>query len=159
MGSVGSTVSTSTSLVGQDVTSLRKYSEIGGRKLLREDFNLDFATESQLSSIISVFRGMEQYDKGFDENKTPYQITDIKIRRIHSDEDLQRYAEMGMKPDKTIQLSITTAPQTDSAYIRMMDTKYRTALIGPKGGYYTYGGKNYRRQNVSDFDIKYGVRR
>lgn len=157
MGSVGSAVSKSTSLVGQDVSALDRYTGVGGGKAIKEDFNLDFATESQIDAIRGVFKGMQEYDKGYDENHTPYKITDISVRRVMSDEDIERYKLMGMREYKDIQLSIRTEPQSESAYIRMADEKYRHAIIGARGGYYTYD-KNSRRKTISSFDIRYGTR-
>lgn len=157
MGSVGSAVSTSTSLINKDVSALDRYTGVGGGKAIREDFNLGFATASQIDAIRAVFKGMQEYDKGYDEAKTPYKITDLKIRRVVSDEDGARMRELGMREDKTIQISIDTEPVTESSYIRMVDAKHRMALIGAKGGYYTYG-KNSRRKNLSSFDVRYGKR-
>ena len=160
MGSIGSTVSTSTSVVGKDTTSLDRYTNFtDGAKNLRKDFNLDFATASQIDAIRSVFKGMQEYDRNYDEAKTPYKITSLSIKRVleSTEEDRARMKELGMREDKTIQISIDTEPVTESSYIRMADAKHRMALIGAKGGYYTYN-RNSKRTPISSFDIRYGKR-
>lgn len=164
MGSVGTNRGTviSTSLKGQSTAVLDKYTSWDeGSKNIRKDFNLDFATESQINAIRDIFKGIREYDKGYDENKTPYTIEDIKIERLsqQTPEELQRNKELfGRTMErKDIMVSITTIPQSESALIRMMDEKYRFTLIGKGGGYYTYND-NHKRTSISSFDIMYGSR-
>lgn len=134
-----------------------RYTDVGGGKALRADFNLDFATDSQIAAIRGIFRGMQEYDRGYDENHTPYKITDIMIRKVTDFEDDERRRSWGMRADKTIQVHISTEPQTDNSYVRMADEKYRSTLIGARGGYYTYNSK-HNRKDLSAFDVRYGKR-
>lgn len=158
MGSVGTSIS-NTSVVGKDITALSRYTDWKeGPANLRKDFGLDFATTSQITAIRDIFKGMEKFDRSYDDGKTPFIITKIDIRRVIEEPDEKEKAlrkSLGMREDKTIQISIHSEPQTESAIIRNMDTKYRSALIGAKGGYYTYDDKS-RRKNIKPFDIQYG---
>jgi len=157
MGGRGGTGTRNTE--AQSVTSFEKYVGSGWASNIRKDFNLDFATNSQITAISKVFSGILEYDKGYDENRTPFVVTKVSIRRISepNPEELKRNKEtLGRSfEDKTIQLIIRTEPKTDSAYVRMVDTKYRSVLIGSKGGYYTYSLSG-KKKSLSDFDVRYG---
>lgn len=165
MGSVGANKSTSisTSLKGQSTEILDKYTSWNeGSKNIRKDFNLDFATNKQIDAIREIFKGIREYDKGYDENKTPYTIESIRIERVsqQTPEELRRNKELFGRTmeNKDISVSIITVPQSENVYIRMMDEKYRRTLIGKGGGYYTYNN-NHNRTRISSFDIRYGSRR
>ena len=160
MGSVGVKTSVAQRLVGQNVDALKDY--FVNYKQIREDFNLDFATNSQISAIADMLRGIVKYDRGHDENRTPYTIDEIRIRRVlePDQEEIKRNKELLGRSfeDKTISVTITTIPDTDNAYVRMVDTKDRQFLIGPKGGYFTYG-KGSKHKNIKAWDAQYGMRR
>lgn len=162
MGSIGagntSNVRASERLAGSSVTALNKYTESGGNKAIREDFGLDFATDNQINAIRTMFKGMLEHDKSYGEDSRPFTIDSIEIRRMteQSPEELARNKELFGRTyeDKNIWISITTKPDDDRAIIRMMDTKYRVAVLGKGGGFYTY--KNGRRQSIRPFDMSYG---
>lgn len=143
----------------QSVTTLQKYTGIGYRDNIRKDFNLSSATNSQIDSISRVFSGILEYDKGYDENRTPFNVTKVSIQRISEPdpEELKLNKRILGRSfeDKTIQLIINTEPKTDSAYIKMVDSKYRRVLIGSKGGYFTYD-RNGKKKTLSSFDVRYG---
>lgn len=165
MGSVGTNTSISTKerLAGKSITELNKYLDWKeGKNNLRKDFDLDFATNAQIVSIQQLFRSMQEYDTGYDAEHTPYNIIDIDIKRVgkeYTEEDRQRDRELFGRTfeNKDISVSIRTEPVTDNAYIRMMDEKYRYALLGSRGGWYTYNNKSNRVQ-VKTFDLHYGKR-
>lgn len=154
-------------IIGQSVEELRKYAywnpedEVNPNKRIREDFNLEFATEAQLDAIRSIFKGMIEHDKWYDEDRTPFIITNVHIQRAveQSEEELQRNKEIfGRRmEDKTIQFSVTTEPVTTSSYIRMVDTKYRMCLIGDKGGYFTLD-RNGKKKRLTTFSMAYGTK-
>ena len=159
MGGRGGTGTRNTE--AQSVTTLQKYAGIGYASNIRKDFNLDFATNSQVDAISKVFSGILEYDKGYDKEKTPFNVVSVSIKRISEPdpEELKRNKEILGKSfeNKTIQLIIHTEPNTDSAYIKMVDSKYRSVLIGPKGGYFTYD-RNGKKKTLSSFDVRYGVK-
>ena len=159
MGGRGGTGTRNTE--AQSVTTLQKYAGIGYASNIRKDFNLDFATNSQITAISKVFSGILEYDKGYDKDKTPFNVISISIKRISEPdpEELKWNKEILGRSfeDKTIQLIIKTEPKTDSAYIRMVDSKYRSVLIGSKGGYYTYN-RSGKKKSLSDFDVRYGTK-
>ena len=143
----------------QSVTTLQKYTGIGYRDNIRKDFNLSFATNSQIDSISRVFSGVLEYDKGYDKERTPFNVTKVSIQRISEPdpEELKLNKKILGRSfeDKTIQLIINTEPKTDSAYVKMVDSKYRRVLIGSKGGYFTYD-RNGKKKTLSNFDVRYG---
>ena len=147
--------------MGGSVTGLSRYtgSWTEASKAIREDFNLDFATDKQIESLRYVFRGIQEYDKGYDENKTPYIVEDIMIRRVmeQTPEELARNKELFGRTleNKDIQISIRTEPVTESSYIRTVDTKYRSAIMGRSGGFYTFN-RNGKKSTVRSFDMRYG---
>lgn len=165
MGSIGtaSRTSTSESLQDKSITSLQKYTDWKeGNQNIRKDFDLDFATTAQIDAIRNMLKGVLEYDKGYDADKTPFNIHRIDIHKTTdrlSEEEKQRNKELFGKTmeDKTISFNIWTIPNSDNAYIRMMDEKHRQGLIGPGGGFYEFtdGGK---RKNLKLFDVQYGKR-
>ncbi len=150
------------SLIGGSVTGLSRYTGLWkeSSENIRKDFNLDFATDKQIESIISVFQGIQEYDKGYDDNKTPFTLESLKIQRVveQTPEELARNKELFGRTmeHKDIQISIRTEPVTESSYIRMVDEKYRSAIIGKGGGFYTY--RNGKKTTIRAWDMKYGNR-
>lgn len=123
---------------------------------------MGFATEKQIETIRDLFKGIQNNDKGYDEGRTPFNITDISIKRLveESPEELARNKELFGRTmeNKDIMISVRTEPVTDNSYIRMMDEKYRYAIIGKGGGFYTFN-KNGKKTTISSFDMNYGKRR
>lgn len=138
-----------------------KYFGIEGTKKLKQDFGLERATDAQILSIKRMLNGIAQWDKGYDDDKTPYAIKKIDIQMImpaKTKEEIAKDRELfGRKlaEDVTISVSVTTEPQTDSAYLRYLDTKRRYALLGRNGAWFTFtnGGK---RKKVDSWDMEYG---
>lgn len=164
MGGRGSSGSRNTSekfYAGKLVSDLDKYNGLEGSAKIRKDFNLDYATDQQIWAIRQIFKGMQQYDTGYDENRTPFVIEKLEIRKVieQTPEELAQNKELfgRTREVKDIQVSIRTSPSVDNDYIKTIDTKYRSVLIGPRGSYYTYNDKG-KRVKVSDFDIAYGKR-
>lgn len=175
MGSIGanknSPVSVQESLAGKSITELDRYinptatgvtSWKQAKENIRKDFGLDFATDAQIDAIRDVFKGIQEHDHGYDENKTPYNIASIRIQRVleQTPEELARNKELFGRTyeNKDIQISITTVPNTESAYLRMTDEKERYAMVGKNGGFFTYND-NGKRKTVKSFDMMYGNRR
>lgn len=127
----------------ESVTTLEKYTDKGWAKKIREDFNLDFATNSQIDSLYSLFSGIQRYDKSYGSEKEPFVIKELKIERA------SEYS-------KDISVQIVTEPNTDNFIIRDMDRKYRTFLLGTKGGFYTYNSKS-KKVSIKEFDANYGM--
>lgn len=149
-------------VTSQSVTSLKKYTDWKeGEKNIRKDFNLDFATASQVSAIRRLMSGILEYDKGYDDNKTPYVITELSIKRViePSAESLRATKELTGRTheNKDILISITTEPVVNNLYLKMMDTKYRQAVLGKGGGFFTFG-KDRKRKPIKNFDMLYGTR-
>ena len=125
----------------------------------RKFFNIPEANNYQISAIKQILDGMMKYDISHDGNKTPYKIDDISISQTTIDESEKELRKsLGMRSTASpVSVYIYTTPQTESAYLRMMDAKTRSCLIGAKGGYYTYEGKRKARKvSIKPFDIKYG---
>lgn len=137
---------------GKSVNDLKEY--FSDLENIRKEFDLYKATTDQLWAIKRVLYGMAEYDYTYGDKK-PFLVKDIKIKHISNREDDEENRRIGMTVMKDITISITTAPDIDNDYIRYLDTKHRHALIGSRGGYYTYN-KNAKRTNISQFDINYG---
>lgn len=152
------------SLVGGSVTALSRYTDTWteGSKNIRQDFNLGFATDKQIEAIRDLFKGIQNHDKGYDEGRTPFNITDISIKRLieESPEELARNKELFGRTmeNKDIMISVRTEPVTNNSYIRMVDEKYRYAIMGKGGGFYTFN-KNGKKTPINSFDMNYGIRR
>ena len=105
--------------------------------------------------------GILEYDKGYDDNKTPYVITELSIKRViePSAESLRATKELTGRTheNKDILISITTEPVVNNLYLKMMDTKYRQAVLGKGGGFFTFG-KDRKRKPIKNFDMLYGTR-
>ena len=157
-----SSAPTQEATIQRSITELEKYATFGGggNEAIKKDFNLDFATEAQLDALRLMFRGILENDRGYDADKTPFVIEDIRIGRVREQtpEELARNKELFGRTmeDKDISVSITTRPDSDNALIRMWDEKNRTFLIGRSGGYFKYGngGKKIR---LRAFDVTYGT--
>ena len=126
-------------------------------KKVREVFGLEDASVAQITSLIAILNGIREYDRGYDENKTPYTIRWITVEPIGS-EISQDMRDLGMRQTKRpISVNIWTEPTTDSAYLRMTDAKEHDALIGANGGLFTYTDKG-KRKTLKMFDVRYGRR-
>ena len=165
MGVIGTAAKgfSTSSLIGKSTEALDRYTNyMDGSKNIREDFGLEFASNAQIEAIRSVLKGIREYDRSYDSNKTPFLIEKIEINRVtpaKTAEEIERDRWlMGkkMQDNITIHFSAVTKPDTDNAVINAMDTKYRGFLIGRSGGYYTYAGKS--RKAISSFDARYGSR-
>ena len=160
MGGRGLAETSSPIKLGESITQLEKYTSWNeGEKNIRKDFGLERATESQIQAIRQLFKGMLKYDVGHDENHTPYIIKELKIDSISSQspEELAHNKELFGRTmeDKNLIVSITTEPNVDNSLIRMWDTKYRHAVLGTRGGFYTYDN-NHKRKVIKPFNMHYG---
>jgi len=168
MGSVGKNNSTEVSkptFVDKDVTSLsalfergenENYTQLENR--VRETLNIPGASEKQIDVLRQIFRGIDEYDKGYDDNKTPYRIVRFTVREMKSTSTLTDEERRQLRINKTknpIYLSISTEPNSDSAMIRMLDSKQRLAVIGPNGGLFMYDDKG-NKKSLKLFDVQYG---
>ncbi len=133
---------------------------------MRKDLSLTDATDEQLWALRTIFQGIQEYDKGYDDNKTPYKIASFDVEMLGEKVSEERKAELrsyGLRATKQpIMVSIRTVPDINSAYLRMTDEKERRVLIGPRGGYFKYSesprsGKT-SQQTVRPFDVRYGKR-
>ena len=148
--------------LGGSITQLEKYTSYkDGGDNIRKDFNLNRATESQIESLRQMFKGILEYDRGYDDSKTPYNVMTISITPISSQtpEDLalnKRLTGRSME-QKEISILIRTEPNVDNPLIRSWDTKYRNAILGRNGGFHTYDN-NGKRKSIKPFDIRYGAK-
>lgn len=168
MGSVGTIEPKS--YVGKSVTDLARAVQRKGEESykdlydrMRKDFNIPDASDRQLDTLRAVINGIDGYDRSYGDEKTPYNITYYHIEQIgdYSEEERARRKRLGLRTTKSpISISISTEPNTESAYLRMVDAKTHSGIIGANGGLYTYGtGKSSRKINLSRFDVAYGKRR
>ena len=114
-------------------------------------FGLKDLTAAQKNTLLDMFRGMAQNDRSYDAEKTPYEIQHISIKQPLLDNLLPDMGE-----NTTVQVSITTGGNTGRSYVDSLDHRYRSFLLGKKGGTYTYS-KNGKRKAVSAFDIMRGT--
>ena len=174
MGSIGANKNTATvksaeSFVGksvQDIYDAVKGYQSGDKwvsavERIREEFNLPNATTAQLNTVRDILQGMAQYDRGLDDNKTPYNIVSITIEEIGSHktpEEIEFDKRLGIRQLKNpLYLHIRTVPNTDSAYLRMVDEKTHSTLIGPNGGTYEYNSK-HKKKSLDKWNVMYGER-
>lgn len=132
-------------------------------KLLRNTFNLPNTTDAQLDTLARIFYGIEQHDKGYDTDKTPYNFLDVYVAElgVKTEEEKKSmaeslgkaYATTHSKP--TLSVMIRTAPNDDRAIIRMMDEKMHDTLIGANGGTFKFNS-NHKKVHNDWFDIAYG---
>ena len=151
--------------VDKDVTSLSKLFERGENEnyaqlenRVRETLNIPGASEKQIDALRQIFRGIDEYDKGYDDNKTPYRIVRFTVEEMKSSIALTDEERRRLRLNKTknpIYVSISTEPNSDSAVIRMLDSKRRVAVIGPNGGLFTYDDKG-NKKSLKLFDVQYG---
>lgn len=159
MGSIGASQTTSTSFAGKSVQDL--FEAAGTHKSLRDTFNLQNVSDTQLSMLYRILRGINEYDRYYDEDKTPYNISLMTIKEMGSSktpEEIERDRELGIRQSKPdIYIDIYAEPNIDNAYIRMLDEKHHHAIIGPRGGLYTYlnGGK---RTSLDLYKVQRGER-
>lgn len=123
-------------------------------------FDVKTMTLEQASALRQVFRGMIEHDNSYGHKDRPYKIESISVEALNvgwdDEEEAKLRRSLGMrKTAPPIQVSITTVPNDDNAYVRMADTKRRSFLIGAKGGYYTYG-KGGKKKKLKSFDVQYG---
>ena len=157
MGSVGSNNTSSNNIVGKSVKVLDDIRKKNSKDI-RETLNIPDATEKQLDTIKRLFMLMADWKRGYDSEKTPYEIEDFSIREIGrtTDEEKDERRKLGIKNyAPTIQISIRTAPIVDSSYIKMLDTSYHSALIGANGGLYTFTS-NGKRKKLDLSDVAHG---
>ena len=128
---------------------------------IRKTFNIPNATGKQIDSLRQIIRGMEQYDRGYDENKTPYNIYLFTVEEMggYTEDEKARRKELGMRSTApSIYVSISTEPNVASAYLRMTDAKDHMAMIGPNGGLYDFSDKTHKKRKLNMFDVQYGKR-
>ena len=159
MGSIGANKgTTTTSFVGKNVNDL--YQATQTYESLRNTFNLQSASDAQLSTLSKILRGVDEYDRSRGD-KIPYNITSITIKQLgatYTSDELKWMKAAGMRQSKPdIYVDIYAKPNVDNALIRMMDEKHHHAIIGPKGGLYVYvnGGK---KKALDLFKVQYGER-
>ena len=104
-------------------------------------------TASQKATLVSMFNGMKEYDRSYDDNKTPFKVQKIQISQpsLHDP----------VIPSKALSVLVVTTGDSGRPVVDAMDTKYRQFIIGTGGGAYTYSDKG-KRKTVSSFDIRYG---
>ena len=122
------------------------------------------ATDNQLDTLYRIIRGIDEYDKGYDDNKTPYNIVRITVDEMKSSiertpEEIEFDRHLGIRHRSTnpIYVNIDTQPNDDRAIIRMMDEKSHNAIIGVNGGLYTYTDKG-KKKTLDLFKVQYGKR-
>lgn len=168
MGGVGknnNTVTSKPTFVDKDVSSLSKLFERGENEnytqlenRVREVLDIPGASEKQINVLRQIFRGIDEYDKGYDDNKTPYRIVRFTVKEMESSSTLTDEERRRLRMNKTknpIYVSISTEPRVDNALIRMWDSKQRLAVIGPNGGLYMYDDKG-NKKSLRLFDVQYG---
>lgn len=142
--------------IERDYDNNENYKDYEAR--IRKTFNIPNATSKQIDSLRRIIRGMDQYDRGYDENKTPYNIYHFNVEEMggYTEEQKSRRKELGMRTTApSIYVSISTEPNVNSAYLRMMDAKEHTTLIGPNGGLYEYNN-NHKKKTLKLFNVQYG---
>lgn len=154
-------------MIGKPITELDKYSDYSkeAKDSIRKDFNLEFASNAQIDSIIRIFRGMKEYDRDYTDAKVPYVIDEIRFNRVipaktEEEKENERAIFGRVRPeDTTISVFITTSPDENSvgAYIKALDTKWRSFMLGKNGGFFTYAKRS--RKAISNFDAIYGSSR
>ena len=139
---------------GGSVAQFEKYTQgldfQARNDMLREDFGLENASEEQLNAVKDIMRGVMQYDKGYDEAKTPYVINSFDLYMV------------GEGKDAPVAFHLRATSKSDSAMIRIMDEKEHNALIGRRGGLFEYATNSktgkIKHKKLDDFKVKYGTR-
>ena len=132
---------------GKSVTELKDIT----RSNMEEKLGLKNLSDGQKSAIMDIIRGLQEYDYTPTEGgKIPSVIDSITIEQPFIDKDYMR----GQRYD--VSVYIRTKGNTGNHTIDFLDTKYHgPALIGRKGGIFTYKGRT--KTNVR-WDTIYGKR-
>lgn len=127
----------------------KRVSEFTGIKSseIEEKLGLTKLTESQKNTLMYMLRGAAEHDYSYDEDHTPYTISQFSIRKIGE--------EFNKSGTGDIQVLMSTHGDTGRPGVDWMDTRTRLFIIGKKGGAYTYD-KNRKRRNIKDFNVRYG---
>lgn len=110
---------------------------------------LNSTTDSQKRTLVNMFNGMKEYDRSYNDDKTPFKIEKMQISQpsLHDP----------VVPSKDLSVLIITTGDSGRPAVDAMDTKYRQFIIGTGGGAYTYSN-NGKRKTVSSFNVRYGSR-
>lgn len=136
-----------------------KYGRYGETKALIKDFGLEDATPAQISALQQVIRDIPHYDD-YGEGVKIKSVYIEHLGQKKTKEEIAQEKELygrAFRSERPISVGIGTTSNSDSAMIRIMDSKTRSFLIGSRGGYFTYSRTTPgKKVTISSFDARHG---